>query len=467
MSSGLFTTSNLLIGAGALATAAAASGVLYTSIRKPAPDEKAAVAAAAFAQADEAAKNTDGASAENAGSATATEKSELESLCPEDMAGIAEKQGGLEACGTGRPPPVTNPLDGVWEVDSPGNPKIDGLIVYVNNQYGILHRGDPNQPSPAHGVWRLKGDANYRSNIFSVPITVAEDGSVGSRLGQFDYCNCGQVKWRVRPAGENTMIGEWRYDDQHGPAIWRRRSGKGIIRSVIISEAFINEQGEWVSERFGYRSRSGRVERRDPVICCESIWVTVLGDNFAGVHNLWVDPATHVELREGRWVCNNGETTGGGRWDHCGVGANPGDTVAGIQFKLNLWDGMKPGPINIWVDGQPIPIDIKLDGYPGEDKEKPQLMTLNAYDLQYNKIPALTEGEPFILEAVFDGEHPDFWITVELPLDGGAVPTGAENGATKQADPLQFRTVTLQRTADNKTFRSDRLAIQSAEAVNE
>ena len=172
MSSSLFTTTNALIGAGALAVAAVGGSVLYTSIKKPPPDEKAAMAAAAFAQADADAANAEEASTETSGEAALAEAAEPESSCPEGMAGIAAKQGGVEACGTGRPPVVApNPLDGIWEVDSPGNPKIDALTIFMHSQYGILHRGDPNQPSPAHGVWRLKDEGSYSGSAFAVRLS--------------------------------------------------------------------------------------------------------------------------------------------------------------------------------------------------------------------------------------------------------------------------------------------------------
>ncbi len=464
MSSGLFTTSNLLIGAGALAVAAVGGGVLYTSIKKPLPDEKAILADAAFAKVDADSKNADGVSGEDALAEIAARNSK----CPEDLAEIAANQGWFEVCGTGRPPAAANLLDGVWEVDSPGNPKIDDLIIYINNQYGLLHRGDPNQPSPARGVWRLKDAAQFASTTFSVPITVGEDGVVASRLGQFDYCNCGQLKWRVRQTSDpKMMIGEWRYDDEQGVSVWRKRLTKAVIRNLAIDKAFRTEQGEWSSDQFGYRSRAGRLERDHPVTCCDGVWVTILGENFAGNHNLWIDPATRVELWEATWLCKNGETVGESRWDQCGVGSNPGSTVAGIKIRLKLRDGMKPGPITLWVAGQPIQISVTLHGYPQEKTEKPELVTLQAYDVENNKLPSFTEGDPFILEAVFEGQHPDPWVNVDLPLKMRAAVANARDPKADWGGQPQIRSVTLRRMEDGKTFRSGQLAIQSAEAADE
>ena len=359
MSSGLFSTSHVLIGAGTLITAGIVGGVLLSnSQRTPAPNEKAAVAEAAeaaFARTDEAAKTG------------------ANSLCPEDMVGIAASQGGVDVCGTGRPPALSTalPLNGIWEVESPGNPKVAALTVFVNHQYGILHRTDPNAPSTAHGVWQLKGEAGYGQNHFSVTLSITEDGAVTTGLGQFEFCMCVQIKWSVKPTADpNLMVGEWSYRGQRGTSIWRRRSAQAVIRSVAIGNAYTNESGEWTWDQFEYGSRPGRIERRHPVSCghgrmrgnCDALWITVLGENFAGNHNIWIDPATHIELNRGHWVCGSGAT--GYTWDRCGVGADPGATVAGVQFKLIFWDGMVPGPINVWVDGHPIPIEMVIHGYP-------------------------------------------------------------------------------------------------------
>ena len=114
--------------------------------------------------------------------------------CPDDMLGIAARQGGVERCGTGRPPPTApHPLDGIWDVESPGNPKVDALTILMHSNYGILHRGDPNKPSPAAGAWRLAGEGGYRRDGFAVGLSVAEDGTVSTSLGQFAFCN-----WRHR-----------------------------------------------------------------------------------------------------------------------------------------------------------------------------------------------------------------------------------------------------------------------------
>lgn len=476
MSSVFFTTNNLLIGAGALAVAAVGGGILYISIKKPPPDERAILADAAFAQADADAKLAEETTGKLAGEGGFTEAASSNSLCPEDLTATASNAGWLDVCGTGRPPVLAvNPLDGIWEVDAPGNPKIDALTIFMHGNYGILHRGDSNKPSPAHGVWRLKDQELYHGRGFAVRLHVSEDGVVQTGLGQFGYCSCVQLKWRVRPTSDpNMMIGEWSYsDDQRGVSIWRRRSGKAVIRSVIIDAAFKNEQGERVSDQFGYRSRAGRFERRHPVGCgggmrgnCSALWVTVLGENFAGAHDVWVDPATRFELWEARWVCKNGQTTASA-WYKCGVGSVPGDTVAGIQFKFNLWDGIKPGPINIWVDDQPIPVNVMLHGFPGEETEKPQLISLTAFDLENKKLLAFTEGAPFVLEAVYEDDHPDAWVNVEFPLEDNATIAAAGAGQSPDGGADQLNSVTLQRMSDNRTFRSSELAIQSAQSIGD
>ena len=468
MSSVLFTTNNLLVGAGALAVAAVGGSVLYTSIKKPPPDERAILADAAFAQADADANasNTDNASGETPGEmpgeGSATEIAASNPLCPEDLVEKARNEGWIEACGTGRPPAIPlNPFDGVWDVSSPGNPKIDSLIIYMHSRYGPLHRGDPNQPSPAHGVWRLLNVADFAPTTFSIPFVIEEDGFVTSRAGQFDYCNCGQVKWRVRPTGDpNMMVGEWRYGDESGDSVWRKRSGAGVIRSVSIHSAFSNEAGEWIDDQVEYGSRAGRLDRTYPVGCgagmrgnCSSLYVTIFGENFAGAHDVWVDPATRLELNEATWVCKNGVNPGGSRWDECGMSNNPGDSVAGIRIKFYLWDGMKPGQINIWVDDQPIPVNLSLDGYPeSETEQRPSLVLLDAQNSAGDQLTQVEEGEPFIVKAIFDDAHPDAWVSIDVP-----------DLQTLPGEIANKRELILQRTQDPKIFQSDWLAVEAGE----
>lgn len=381
--------------------------------------------------------------------------------CPEDAQWIDLAQLFPEQCGLDRPPPsygAEHRLDGVWEVFSPGDQPYDHLKIYVHMKEGILHRVDPNQPSPAVAVVRYKGFDQYAPGGGAIILHENEDGSIETALGQFGYCSCVSVHWRMRPTGDpNVMRGEWEYDGAKGAAVWRRHSIVAKIRSVTISSAVHGADGDLVADSFAYGSRRGRLERNHPISCgygelrgnCDRVWVTIFGDSFFGAHDIWLDPAYHMELDRAQWLCTNGEAQGS-VWRYCDGPGQPGVGVAGIQLVLNLRSGMKPGPINLWVDGQPIPIEVVLAGYPEEEEERPALVSLKATDADGEAVTRIEEGKPFMLTATYDGEHPDAWTRVAAP----------NLPSTEVAGKLVEQEVILQRTEDLKTFRSGWMTVK-------
>lgn len=381
--------------------------------------------------------------------------------CPDFMLQVGERLGPLDACGTGRPAPGSaHFLDGIWEIKSPGNGKIASLTIFTNFSYGVLHRSDPNQPSPTVGAWRLEGDTGFRRDTFAFRPNLADDGGVTAAEGQFEFCNCVKMRWEVHQTGDaDILVGTWRYDEQTGPSIWRRRSAAPTIRSVTIGEAAFDAAGEAVNDSYGFGQRAGRITRAEPVTCarqnrrnCDDIWVSLFGDNFGGAHTIWIDPASHIELDgEAGWYCRDGAFVG--YWNRCGMGASePDGNVAGIGVKLRLWDGLTSGRYNLWVAGTPVPIEVEIGGMPAP--EAPALVLLDARDPEGTQITEVREGEPFIVSAHYDGPHPDTWVALEMP-------------ALRPVAGAADRTMVLQRTEDPKVFESGWLAVERGEPVPE
>lgn len=378
------------------------------------------------------------------------------SACPEDAQWMGAAQVYPDYCGRDRPPPIhfeRHWLDGVWDVYTPGDQPVDQMKIYVHMKGGILHRVDPNAPSPASAVVRYRGNAEYNQGGYAIILNEKEDGSLETAFGQFGYCSCVSVHWRMRRTGDpNILRGEWEFDGRKGASTWRRSaSGTGTVRSVVISSAVHDAEGDLVDDRFEYGARRGRIERTHPVSCgygdmrgnCDKVWVSVIGDRFYGAHDVWLDPASHFELYSAHWICTNlgGQNSA---WRYCDGAGEPGAGVAGVQAQLILWPGMKPGPINLWVDGQPIPIDVVLAGYPEEKEERPALVSLKATDADGEAVTRIEEGKPFMLTATYEGEHPDAWTRVAAP----------NLPSTEAAGKLVEQEVILQRTKDLKTFES-------------
>lgn len=371
--------------------------------------------------------------------------------CTETMLAIAERQGEANDCGLSRPPArLKHFLNGIWEIESVGNPEVRALTIYVDFSNGVLQRDDPNKPAPASANWWFAGEPRNRDGLSAFRLTVSADGAVTADEGAFGYCGCRRIHWQVRRTGDpDVLVGTWRYDGEEGKAVWRRRSDGPTIRRVEVRAARRDASGEPTNDRYAYGSRAGRVYRDAPVTCargrprnCDSIWVTLLGDAFAGAHTIWIDPASGFEpTRDSRWVCGDGELVG--QWRRCGIGRSvPDSQVAGISVKLLMWDGMRSGRVDLWVDGRPVPLDVQIKGIPAADA--PRLRYLDALDPQGRRITKISEGEPFVVKAIYDGPHPDPWIEVALPGSGNA------------ADVIMLR-----RGRDPEVFESGWLAVMA------
>jgi len=267
--------------------------------------------------------------------------------------------------------------DGVWDIEMPGNPFYSDLVVSIYQFRGLLSEYPDFSGRKA---CRLIGKQQYESWVTSpVWLSIADDGSLDITVGKFGYCNCRPYRLKVRASEDtNVLVGQWTYENESGMTRWYRRPPPKINKLSIYKASILD--GKYVSDNWLFGQRAGRVEREHPVDCgygdmrgnCQSFWITLLGDNFAGVHTInWMDPAqeTHMELNRADWVCKNGNyhTTSASPFG-CGHDKTIGDQTAGIRIKMILRAGIEPGERILMVGGQKIPINLTIHGHPEQKK---------------------------------------------------------------------------------------------------
>ena len=387
----------------------------------------------------------------------------IESACP----GFAIENPDLAAaCGTDRPPvshAMAGDISGAWEVEAPGSPHIEALTVVVNRGFHGLGYRNIVSPLVATTVVRYPGDIAYRHK--GINIGRSEDGTITAKFGGFEYCSCVSIYYHVKPTGDpNVMTGEWVYLKQRGVTIWRRQP-PGDFRSVSYTNITADPSQRFVRDYAAFGTRSLKIERTHPVTCgyghmrgnCGGIWVIISGDNLAGGHDVWVDPASQIEIEKAGWICSNGKYRDyGAEWTSCGSKNAPGDGVVGLFMRVLFWDGMTPGPKTLWVDGRPIHLEMTIHGYPEEEKiQEPALLLLDALNAQGEQIRQIEEGVPFILKTVYDGAHPDTWVSIDV----------LDMKSAQASDNAEKWEVILRRTDDPKIFQSDWLAVEPGPEV--
>lgn len=447
------TLAKILKGAGVLAGAGLIGGLAYWGLSSgdAPPDAPAETAEVAPEAAGEAA-----------------DKAAQAANCPEIMLSMSAAQNWPEACGTGRPPNQVPPtLAGLWDVEAPGNPFLAELLVVLDRGHRGIGWRAADAALVASSVERAKDSGSYRSS--GIKVSVSDDGVVSAAYGQYGFCNCRQIEFEVRPTGDpNVLAGRWSYRGKgdrvtSGPALWHRRP-PARFQSFSYANKSADPTQRGTRDEVAFGGRPLRIERKHPVTCgaglsrvnCHAVWITILGRNAAGGHDVWIDPASHMEIRDPGWICADG--SGVSNWDKCGNRSAAADSVAGIRLRLVMWDGMTPGPRILWVDGQAAPLDIVLHGYPeGEERSEPALVSLVPRDSSGAEISTLSEGAAFALEATFDGEHPDSWVRLRMrPGEPGETGPSDGNGAE---DPGSAQWVTLTRTSDLRVFRSTPLIL--------
>lgn len=453
MSAGIWTSANILKGVAALTAAGVISGVVYKQVSRS-PDEIGPD------QLDVVPEHVGPGYSLGGDGTVPPAPSEPEAGCLDDITDADSASLWADTCETDRPPfQLATIAEGVWDVDSPGNPHLDEFVVAINRHHtGVGFRGSGGS-YVGTTLRKEKGRAHFSDG--GINLGVAEDGSIYAEFGQYGFCSCRKIKFEVEPSGDpNVMTGTWRYDDDSGMSIWRRRP-PAVIHTINYRNKSADPTQGFVRDEVDFGKRPLKVERTHPLSCgnarvnCDWIWVSIFGEHFAGGQNVWMDPSTELELRSPAYLCADGSRDGD--WRDCGSTEYAGDGVAGIRVQLILWEGVTPGNKILWVNGQPIAMEMLIHGYPEETDTRPNLVTIASYDANNRRMTRVTEGRAFTVEATFDAEHPDEWIRLEMSSANSdhAVVPGTEPEETES------QWITLTRTKDRKVFRSDPLEVRA------
>ena len=84
-----------------------------------------------------------------------------------------------------------------------------------------------------------------------------------------------------------------------------------------------------------------------------------------------------------------------------------------------------------------------VNGLPEEEDAAPALRLLDAVNSAGEQITQVDEGMPFLVKAIYDGPHPDDWVSLSMPD--------------------LSRDLVLFRTEDPHVFQSDWLAVAEDE----
>ena len=190
------------------------------------------------------------------------------------------------------------------------------------------------------------------------------------RYGQFAYCNCRQEEMEVkRTKTPGVLEGTWSYEEEKGRAVWRKRP-ESRIHSVSISQAYLDIDGAFASDRFRFGDREGLIERKHPITCgygmmrsnCDRVQIDIRGEGFAGGNDVWLDDEK-LELYGIGWTCSN-DSVARDTWHQCGMKETPGDQVVGLTASALLLDGIEPGLKELRVNNQSVPMNLVISGYP-------------------------------------------------------------------------------------------------------
>lgn len=368
--------------------------------------------------------------------------------CPESVRHFSAAQHYPMSCGRFRPPerdPSIDAMEGVWEViiQDEKDPQ-HWYAALSKGLNGVSHR-DPN------GAWTLIG--MFRTYA-ATPDRVSTDG-----VETIFFDGSGDYRMRVsRGAAANVMQGRWTNGEKSALAIWRKKP-PAQIRSITFNSNYKKANGADVSNTVLFGARPGRFEFQDPLGCgyghmrgnCHLIYITIAGQNLAGPHEIWLDPLSHMELLETRFLYSGDSfpTAAAMKWIVTGE-----PVVEAIQLQFAVWDGVKSGSYNLWFDGQPIPFYFHIENDPDEnDKQQPNLIMLQALSNGRERVSQIEEGAPFRLVAHYDGDYPDPWAAVEAPglpkIDAGG--------------RLAPQTIILQRTDNPRILQSRLLKVEKAE----
>eukprot|EP00752_Nemacystus_decipiens_P019324 g17380.t1 len=298
--------------------------------------------------------------------------------CPQAMHAVAERQGGLEACGTGRPDPARAPhaLDGIWDV-TPGASEDEAIIAYIREHQSAAFAADGRRTPVAVASFLNPANAGLPTPW---PARIGHDFQGPDAM---ELRMRSAPVWNLSGGGDgNVLEGTWWNGFEEFPARAVRRSATPQVNEVIVSYAppgaLLASQRREV-DRFAPDEReAGRLPltavdhgTADGTMCrgpAVLAWITLMGEGFAGGHDVWIDPASHLEISpQSGWVCAEGSvsTIDGGMgegWGNCTLGqtGDPAETVTGISIGLCPRFGVESGPVDVWLNGEALPFEIEV-----------------------------------------------------------------------------------------------------------
>lgn len=336
------------------------------------------------------------------------------------------------------------PLVGIWKVEDDGNPHYLTMTVATYSE-GPSSVVDPTPGAAVSyfGVRRTKaGDVLTTQGA----LESQADGSFKSAIGQRPTVN-----YILRPTDDPDLItGVWIVDGKDGPiqgfSAWRRQPP---LKTNSVSHQFGSEEFDPVP----HGVRPTKIELNYSTNGYPNVVIWLRGERFAGGHQVRTNPGSgishyHLGFTEPRYLCDGkGTYPWHTQWWPCSQGAGSPDPLSGAVLGLYLHFSIRkdatPGIETFWIDGQPVPLELVIQGYP--EPTLPELISLQALDRNENPLKVIIEAVPFALRAIFDDDHPDEWISVEVPT---AAPEGYQ--------------VRLKRTEDHNVFRSVWLVVEAA-----
>lgn len=277
-------------------------------------------------------------------------------ICPDPVSFMEQAQLYEAACGSHTPLPasqlsdVEREFEGVWRVEVASDDGTTSYFAALSKGLGDVGYRDPNGP------WTLIGQ--FRT----YPVAPQDVSASGLTTAFYDGSDAEPM--RVQSMGQSGMLGgQWSYKGRTFRVTWQKTAPPRVT-SVTFDSNWSRHDGTHVSESVTMGEAEGGFEFWGPMGCggargnCHRVYLTVYGDNLAGPRAIWLDPLSHLELIETRFVNVRDETSTTG-FAMKGAVANQADTKA-ISFQFAVRDGITAGAYTLWFGDIPIPFEIRL-----------------------------------------------------------------------------------------------------------
>lgn len=263
-----------------------------------------------------------------------------------------------DSCGSDFPPPRSwlskedRDLEGVWRIEVQS--AYGGSATYFASLGKGLESVDYRNPD---GPWSLIGE--FRT----YPVTPFSVSSGGLRTVFYDGRD-GQVM-EVRPSGQpNRLAGQWVFNEERAKVTWQKIEPPQIA-SVWIDSNLSRADGSRITDEVAFGGRPGVLELPEGLGCggmqgnCHRVYLAISGTNLAGPNPVWLDPASHLDLLETRFVNARNESSPTAGYMKGAV--KDQSATRWISFQFMVRDGIESGRFTLWFGNTPIPIEIRIN----------------------------------------------------------------------------------------------------------